>query len=80
MSDTHLELWKFSEAPSALRDLIPSPYTDGIVVFVVPGSAIEVIEYLIARWTLMGFAIFRHNREDGSIVLAGPDRSAIPLN
>jgi hypothetical protein len=80
MTETHMELWKFADAPPALRDLIPSPYADGIVVFVVPGSAIEVIEYLIARWTLMGFAIFRHTREDGSIVLAGPDRASAPLN
>lgn len=80
MSDTDLKLWEFADAPPALRDLIPSPHAGGIVVVVLPGGAVEVIDYLIARWTLMGFSVVRQESEDGSIVLAGPDLppSALP--
>lgn len=80
MPDTHLELWKFSDAPPALRDMIPSPHTDGILVFVVPGGAIEVVDYLVARWAMMGFSVIRKEREDGSIVLTAPGlpTSALP--
>ena len=73
MPDTELELWDFAHAPPALRDLIPAPHAGGIVVFVLPGGAVEVIDYLIARWTLMGFSVVRQDTEDGGTVLAGPD-------
>ncbi|MBL0160920.1 MAG: hypothetical protein IPP47_28120 [Bryobacterales bacterium] len=76
MSDTHLELWKFADAPPALRDHIPSPHANGIVVFVVPGCAVEVVDYLVARWALMGFSVIRKERDDGSIVLTAPDLPA----
>jgi hypothetical protein len=80
MPETHLELWKFAEAPPALRNLIPLPYAGGMVVFVLPGGAVEVVDYLVARWVLMGFSVIRKEREDGGIVLAGPDlpASAVP--
>lgn len=72
MTNTDLELWDFADAPPALRDLIPLPYTGGMVVLVLPGGAAEVVDYLVARWTLMGFSILRCQGEDGSILLAGP--------
>lgn len=72
MSDTTLELWEFDDAPSALREGIPAPSPGGMIIFVLPGGASEIVDYLIARWTRMGFTVVCQQREDGGIVLAGP--------
>ncbi|MGJ5813856.1 hypothetical protein [Paludibaculum fermentans] len=77
MPDTDLQLWDFADAPDALRELIPTPYAGGTVVIVLPGGAAEIVDYLMARWTLLGLAVVRYEREDGSIVLAGPE---LPLS
>lgn len=72
MSDTYLELWEFENAPSKLRQGISAPQESGMIIFVLPGCAAEIVDFLVARWTLMGFPVVRQEREDGSIVLSGP--------
>jgi hypothetical protein len=41
-----------------------------MIIFILPGGAAEVVDYIVARWTLKGFSVVRQEREDGSIVLA----------
>jgi len=70
--ETVLLLWEFKNAPTALQRLVPQAYAEWWLALIQPGSADDVVQSLVQRWTSSGFPIVRHDVEDGGIVLAGP--------
>ncbi len=71
MSDTKLLLWCFEEAPVQLRLVLPMTCAHAWLAFVCPGSSLEVVEVLIARWRISGQTVLRYEVSDGGIILVG---------
>jgi hypothetical protein len=79
MTDADLLLWDCEDAPSSLRRLVPTEYSNGWLAYIPPGSALELIEFLFSFSNSHQGAILRFESEDGGIVLLGARASVPPI-
>jgi hypothetical protein len=70
--DAVLHLWEFENAPARLRRHVPVAYSGGWLAFICPGSADDLVENLVTRWSSSESPVVRCEIEDGGIILAGP--------
>ena len=68
MAVTDVTIWKFHNAPTELRRLVPEMYSDGWLAFVHQCSSETVTPWLVAHCRESGFSVVRRDTEGGVLL------------